>query len=83
MSVNHFNRDIRDSKFVLVDAGTRAVGPLQAGRRRTGPADEVFFEEKVATVKYFCRNISTNFYACEASMRLMDLSAMEVPEQVF
>ena len=46
-------------------------------------ADGVFYRGKIATVKYFCRNILTNVFGRYMSLKQEDLSAMEVPEEAF
>jgi len=44
-------------------------------------ADGFFYQGKMASAKFFCRNILTNVFGRHAAFRLEDLSAMEVPEE--
>jgi alkylation response protein AidB-like acyl-CoA dehydrogenase len=44
-------------------------------------ADGFFYQGKMASAKFFCRNILTNVFGRHASLTLEDLSAMEVPEE--
>jgi alkylation response protein AidB-like acyl-CoA dehydrogenase len=46
-------------------------------------ADAVFYQGKVETVKFFCRNILTNVYSRHASFKLQDTSALTIPEGAF
>jgi 3-(methylthio)propanoyl-CoA dehydrogenase len=46
-------------------------------------ADAVFYQGKVETVKFFCRNILTNVYSRHASFKLQDTSAVDIPEGAF
>ncbi|MFH1139425.1 MAG: acyl-CoA dehydrogenase [Pseudomonadota bacterium] len=46
-------------------------------------ADGVFYRGKVETVRFFCRNILPNVFGREASFKLADLSAVNIPEEAF
>ena len=46
-------------------------------------SDGVFYRGKMATAKFFCRNILTNVFGRHASLKTEDLSAMEIPEEAF
>jgi alkylation response protein AidB-like acyl-CoA dehydrogenase len=48
-----------------------------------GSADGIFYRGKIATVKYFCRNILPNVFARHTSLQQEDMSAMEIPEEAF
>ena len=48
-----------------------------------GSSDGVFYQGKVATAKFFCRNILTNVFGRYAALNTEDLSAMEIPEEAF
>jgi hypothetical protein len=44
-------------------------------------ADGIFYQGKMASAKFFCRNILTNVLGRYASLMQEDLSAMEAPEE--
>jgi len=46
-------------------------------------SDGLFYQGKVASAKFFCRNILTNVFGRHAAMKTEDLSAMEIPEEAF
>ena len=46
-------------------------------------SDGVFYRGKMETVRFFCRNILTNVFGREASFKLADLSAVNIPEEAF
>ena len=46
-----------------------------------GSADGFFYQGKLATAKFFCRNILTNVFGRYLSLQQEDLSALEVPEE--
>ncbi len=46
-------------------------------------SDGVFYRGKVATAKFFCRNILTNVFSRHMSLQQEDLSAVEIPEEAF
>ena len=46
-------------------------------------SDGIFYRGKIATAKYFCRNILTNVFARQASFRQGDTSALDIPEEAF
>ncbi|MBU4275879.1 MAG: acyl-CoA dehydrogenase [Proteobacteria bacterium] len=66
---------------LMLEQGMIARSKLEEGA--ASPADDAFYKGKMATVKYFCRNILTNVFSRETSLLLEDLSAMEVPEEAF
>ena len=63
-----------DEVDFLADAG-QAV--------EAGSSDGFFYKGKMATAKFFCRNILTNVFGRYASLKTEDLSAMEIPEEAF
>jgi len=46
-------------------------------------ADGIFYRGKVATAKYFCRNILTNVFARHMALQQEDTSALDIPEEAF
>jgi alkylation response protein AidB-like acyl-CoA dehydrogenase len=46
-------------------------------------ADGVFYRGKIASAKFFCRNILTNVFGRYAALQQEDLTAMEIPEEAF
>ncbi len=44
-------------------------------------ADGVFYKGKVASAKFFCRNVLTNVFGRYQSFKQEDLSALEIPEE--
>jgi hypothetical protein len=46
-------------------------------------SDGIFYQGKVETAKYFCRNILTNVFARHMSLQQEDTSAMDIPEEAF
>jgi len=46
-------------------------------------ADGVFYRGKLASVKFFCRNVLTNVFGRYQSVKQEDLSALEAPEEAF
>lgn len=64
---------------LMLEQGLVAREALSRGE--CGPADQNFYKGKIATVKYFCRNILTNVFSRFRSFELEDLSALEVPEE--
>jgi alkylation response protein AidB-like acyl-CoA dehydrogenase len=46
-------------------------------------SDGVFYQGKIASVKFFCRNTLTNVFGRYMSLQQEDLSAMEVPPAAF
>lgn len=46
-------------------------------------ADGVFYRGKIASAKFFCRNILTNVFSRHLALQQEDLSAMEIPEEAF
>lgn len=66
---------------LMLEQGLVARAKLASGGN--SPADEAFYKGKVATVKFFCRNILTNVFGRYAALQQEDLSALEVPEEAF
>jgi alkylation response protein AidB-like acyl-CoA dehydrogenase len=64
---------------LLLEQGLIARGML--GQVAAESADGIFYQGKMASAKYFCRNILTNTLGRHASLMQEDLSAMEVPEE--
>jgi alkylation response protein AidB-like acyl-CoA dehydrogenase len=46
-------------------------------------ADGVFYRGKIASAKFFCRNILTNVFSRHLALQQEDLSALEIPEEAF
>jgi hypothetical protein len=46
-------------------------------------ADGIFYRGKIATAQFYCRNMLTKVMGRYLSLQQEDLSAMEVPEEVF
>ena len=46
-------------------------------------ADGIFYQGKLASVKFFCRNILPNVFARHAAFKLQDTSALDIPEAAF
>ncbi|MBI5523909.1 MAG: acyl-CoA dehydrogenase [Desulfarculus sp.] len=46
-------------------------------------ADGVFYRGKMASAKFFCRNILTNVFGRYQALLQEDLSALEIPEEAF
>ncbi|MCB2187159.1 MAG: acyl-CoA dehydrogenase [Deltaproteobacteria bacterium] len=46
-------------------------------------ADGVFYRGKIASVKFYCRNVLVNGFSRHHALRLEDLSALETPEEAF
>jgi alkylation response protein AidB-like acyl-CoA dehydrogenase len=46
-------------------------------------ADGVFYRGKLASTKFFCRNVLTNVFGRYQSLKQEDLSALEIPEEAF
>ena len=47
------------------------------------PQDRAFYQGKMASAKFFCRNILTNVFGRYVALQQEDLSAMEIPEEAF
>ncbi|MBU1277275.1 MAG: acyl-CoA dehydrogenase [Proteobacteria bacterium] len=48
-----------------------------------GSGDYAFYQGKMASAKFFCRNILTNVFGRYAALKTEDLSAVEIPEEAF
>lgn len=46
-------------------------------------SDGVFYQGKMASTKFFCRNILTNVFGRYAALKTEDLTALEIPEEAF
>jgi alkylation response protein AidB-like acyl-CoA dehydrogenase len=46
-------------------------------------ADGVFYRGKIASAKFFCRNVLPNVFSRHVAIQQEDLSAMEIPEEAF
>jgi alkylation response protein AidB-like acyl-CoA dehydrogenase len=46
-------------------------------------ADGIFYRGKIASAKFYCRNVLTNVFGRYQSLKLEDLSALEIPEEAF
>jgi hypothetical protein len=46
-------------------------------------ADGIFCRGKIASTKFFCRNVLTNVFGRYQSLKQEDLSALEIPEEAF
>ena len=66
---------------LLLEQGLIAAKKL--GSTDPESADGVFYQGKVETVRFFCRNILTNVFARQASFGLADTSALDIPEAAF
>ena len=48
-----------------------------------GSRDWNFYKGKIASSKFFCRNILTNVFSRQESLKLEDTSALDIPEEAF
>jgi alkylation response protein AidB-like acyl-CoA dehydrogenase len=66
---------------LLLDQGRIAREKL-AGVEASS-ADGIFYQGKIATARYYCRNILTNVFARHMSLQQEDTSALDIPEEAF
>jgi alkylation response protein AidB-like acyl-CoA dehydrogenase len=48
-----------------------------------GSADALYYQGKIASAQYYCRNILVNVFARQKSLALEDTSALDIPEEAF
>lgn len=48
-----------------------------------GSSDAIFYQGKIASAKYFCRNILVNVFSRHVALQQEDASAVEIPEEAF
>jgi alkylation response protein AidB-like acyl-CoA dehydrogenase len=66
---------------VMLEQGLIAREKLKETDPNSGAG--IFYRGKIETVKFFCRNILTNVFSRQASLRLEDTSAVDIPEEAF
>jgi len=59
------------------------MGPALQEGDQEGEQDALFYVGKVETCRYFCRNIMTNVFGMYKTFLQEDISALNVPEEVF
>lgn len=52
-------------------------------RTETGKADRLFYQGKMETARFFCRNVLPNVLARHEALRQEDASALDMPETAF
>lgn len=66
---------------LMLEQGLVARDKLKTGDPAS--ANGIFYQGKMETVRFFCRNILTNVFSRHAAIRQEDMSAVDIPEEAF